>query len=207
MKVLIVSGSPAYRKMWEKLGATITDNIQEAELIQFTGGEDVSPFLYGETKHRTTGSNAGRDIYEAGIFAIASRIEIPMAGICRGGQFLNVMSGGRMYQDVDGHTIYGTHACTDVTTGEIHQVTSTHHQMMVPSSRGVLLAEAAQASRLETDSRVYNLLAKGGDTEAVFYPHTNCLCFQPHPEFNNADSTLKYYVELLNRCFDLRLEG
>ena len=188
MKVLIVNGSPAYRKMWEKLGATITDNIQEADLVQFTGGEDVSPFLYGEYKHPTTGINTGRDIYEAGIFAIASRLGLPMTGICRGGQFLNVMSG------------------TDVVTGEVHQVTSTHHQMMVPSSRGVLLAEAAQASRLKTDIKVHTLKHKGGDTEAVFYPHTNCLCFQPHPEFNNADSTLEYYVELLNRCFDIRLE-
>lgn len=207
MKVLIVNSSPAYQKMWEKIGATLTGNIEKADLIQFTGGEDVSPFLYGERQHPRTHSNSGRDVYEAGIFAMANRMSIPMVGICRGGQFLNVMCGGRMYQDVDGHAIFGTHDCTDITTGATHKVTSTHHQMMIPSSKGVVLTEAAQASRLETVSKVYELQKKGGDVEAVFYPHYQTLCFQPHPEFNNADSTLKYYVELMNRCFDIGLKA
>jgi gamma-glutamyl-gamma-aminobutyrate hydrolase PuuD len=212
MKVLIVSGSQAYSQMWLKLGATLVDDIRKADLVQFTGGEDVSPRLYGEQPHPTTASNFGRDLYEAGYYAIAKRMGIPMAGICRGGQFLNVMNGGDMYQNVDGHTIYGTHECKDVLTGKVHQVTSTHHQMMWASERegAEIVATAKEATHLDfvEDGKGVSIPAhhEFRDLEAVFYHDTQSLCFQPHPEFGRANSTLSYYVELLNRYFGFELK-
>lgn len=49
----------------------------------------------------------------------AKRLQIPMVGICRGAQFLNVMAGGKMIQHVEGHAIHGTHeiVVTDVYGG------------------------------------------------------------------------------------------
>lgn len=210
MKVCIVSFSTPYQHMWQKLGATVVDDIRYADLIQFTGGEDVSPCLYGEQPHPTTHSNFSRDTREAGYFAIAQRMGIPMAGICRGGQFLNVMNGGEMYQDVDGHAIYGTHECYDIKTGKRHNVTSTHHQMMWASQDGEVLATAKEATQLSfvQDGVGKTLPAhhEHRDVEAVYYSDTMSLCFQPHPEFGGADSTLAYYVELLNRCFGYELK-
>src|SRR3546814_3238996 len=46
-------------------------------------------------------------LFRSGYFAIARRMHKPMAGICRGGQFLNVMCGGSMIQHVEGHAIHG----------------------------------------------------------------------------------------------------
>jgi hypothetical protein len=37
------------------------------------------------------------------------------------------------------------------------------------------------------------------DIEAVFYDDTNCLCFQPHPEYNNAPPEC---VEFFEECLD-----
>ena len=210
MNVFIVTTSAPYQHMWMKLGATIVDDVRKANLVQFTGGEDVSPRLYSEQPHPQTRSNFGRDLFEASYFAVAQRMGIPMAGICRGGQFLNVMNGGEMYQDVDGHAIHGTHECLDLKTGRTHNVTSTHHQMMWASQDGEVLAIAKEATQLSfvQDGVGKTLPAhhEHDDIEAVYYPDTLSLCFQPHPEFGKANSTLAYYVELLNRCFGFELK-
>src|SRR5687768_16963203 len=72
------------------------------DLICFTGGEDVTPSLYGEVKHPLTYNNPERDKHEVEYFN--QFIGIPKVGICRGGQFLNVMSGGKLHQHILGHT-------------------------------------------------------------------------------------------------------
>jgi len=128
--VFIVSDYPRmYTEMFKDQGWFPTNKISSANLIQFTGGEDVTPALYNELPHSRTNSNPQRDKKEAIIFHIAKARGIPMAGICRGGQFLNVMCGGSLWQDVDGHGIQGTHKAKCEITGQILDVTSTHHQI------------------------------------------------------------------------------
>lgn len=196
-KVAIIGGNPQYAKMFHGMGYETTADIFAADLIQFTGGADVSPFIYGEARHPTTHADYNRDIKEAGIFAIALRLGIPMAGICRGAQFLNAMSGGSMWQDVDNHAIYGTHEAKDLFTGKSIQVTSTHHQMMRNGDYGEVLCTALESTIRHSGS--YTNKGVHEDLEAIWYPNTKCLCFQPHPEFDGADSTREYYFDLLKR--------
>ncbi len=203
MKVAIVGsrGTCSYAKMFLKMGWEIVHVLAEADLVQFTGGEDVSPELYGAKKHPTTYNNPVRDEFEKLIFEQCIKLQVPMAGICRGGQFLNVMSGGAMWQDVDGHAIYGTHSAIDQDTGQVVEVTSTHHQMMRPSDGAKILALASESTFREN---VFCLHAYfEDDVEACYYPNTNALCFQPHAEFAGADSTREYYFELIHRCLGL----
>ena len=52
------------------------DNIEEADIVIFTGGEDVDPSLYHEEKHPTTYSNIARDKYEKEMFEkIAAQVK------------------------------------------------------------------------------------------------------------------------------------
>lgn len=195
--VLIVNGWHDYSLMWESMGYAIINDIKEADVICFTGGEDVNPQFYGHTAHHTTHYNTYRDVKEAEIFEYAQDLYIPMVGICRGAQFLNVMSGGEMYQDVTNHC--RDHWITDATSGSIAKVSSTHHQMMKPSSEGVLVAFSQHP---------YTRTYWGGDKfvteeaeigiEVVKYEHTKCLCFQPHPEFNDYPEMRKYFTTLVN---------
>ena len=137
-----------------------------------------------------------RDEEEQVVFEYGLRHGIPMAGICRGGQFLNVMCGGKMYQHVDGHATGTTHAVSPTIASErlvptTFQVTSTHHQMMIPSEMATLLLVADMASRLEYMTRGsigYKESAVRDDTEALWYPEQKVLCFQPHPEYLGKDS-------------------
>ena len=205
--VYIVGSALDYAEMFTKRGWDIAAKINGANLIQFTGGEDVSPYLYDEMPLPSTYSNPIRDRAEQVIFNLALKLEIPMAGICRGGQFLNIMCGGKMWQHVDKHAINGTHAIHDIETNEVFQGTSTHHQMMRPSSIGQIIAVAHISTYRECcqNGKSLTLMSKAcvsGDPEIIYYTKQNALCFQPHPElygYNDlANTYFKYLAKYLN---------
>ncbi len=185
------------KRGWEPIEVSLIDH---KTFILFSGGSDVTPELYGAKQHRRTGPcDSKRDKYESSLFA--KFMDNPKIGICRGGQFLNVMSGGKMYQHVDGHL--GNHILHDCDTEDKVLVTSTHHQMMFPSDKGQIICTAQQSSFRETDEREYLEgidYPAGSDIEVVFYPHTNSLCYQPHPEYG-LQSCEDHFFEVINRYF------
>jgi gamma-glutamyl-gamma-aminobutyrate hydrolase PuuD len=198
-KVLIINGSGAYIQLFKELGFEVTHNAGKANLAVFTGGADVTPALYGDKQHQFTGIDSHRDEEEAMWFNTLLELNVPMVGICRGGQFLNVMSGGRMYQHVGNHT--RSHSITDLYTGETVYVSSTHHQMMMPSEQAEVIAVASEGGFREWyDGQVFKRDVSDQDYEVVYYNHTNALCFQPHPEFNGAEyeGMKRYFQHLLS---------
>lgn len=67
----------------------------------FTGGQDVSPSVYGmEDKTGTVVSSPERDALETLLFPLAFQTGKPILGICRGLQFLNAALGGTLWQDL-----------------------------------------------------------------------------------------------------------
>ena len=203
-KVYIESSDKAYNRMFIDNGWELVRNPADADLIQFTGGSDVDPSLYGEEKHPTTSSNPRRDAIESHLYRSFLN-EKPFAGICRGGQFLNVMNGGRMYQDVDGHAINGNHMM-HLKGGAIVPVTSSHHQMMRPTKEatifGVAYISSYKATATDTIKSEYD---DEPDIEIVFYPSTRSLCFQPHPEWVDSDHLCqKTYFSLLENVLGLK---
>lgn len=212
MKVYVENQCPAYRSMFLKEGWQVVADIRDADLVQFVGGADVTPSLYGEDPHPSTRSNLIVDGRSTTIFEEASRFSIPKSGICRGGQYLNVANGGSMWQNVDNHAIYGTHEVFDIRTGKSIQCSSTHHQMMKPSSEALIVAivlEETQSSTLREgmhDGELYTEVTKDNpnpDIEVLFYKETRSLCFQPHPEFEDVEDCRKYYFELIRRHLGL----
>lgn len=203
--VLIINSSSEYERMFQREGWEIVKEPPKNNkhfFIQFTGGVDVSPSFYGEQQHPKTISNIERDKQEQIVFENACYNKTPMAGICRGGQFLNVMNGGRLYQDVDGHMIIGTHPVLDVLSRRTYSVTSTHHQAMI-NKAGIIIAIAEKIStrkeffpagkksiQIDTNLSI--------DTECIYYPITKSLCFQPHPEMYDAEECREYYFSYIN---------
>ena len=203
-KVYIVGGGGAYEAMFKAAGWELASCVSEADLVQFTGGHDVSPHLYGEELHPLTNNSEARDEYEMEVFREAQQLGIACAGICRGGQFLNVMNGGKMWQHVDNHAVGQTHRCYSEVLGEFVQVTSTHHQMMDPAEHGEVEGYvnglAGPKQWMDRGTIGYCTLAKR-DVEVVYYRETDCLCFQPHPEFYGAHETRNYYFKLIEYYF------
>jgi gamma-glutamyl-gamma-aminobutyrate hydrolase PuuD len=118
-----------------------------------------------------------------------------MAGICRGAQFLNVMAGGKMIQHVDSHGNY--HSMTTI-DGEEMEVSSTHHQMIIPPKQDALLVGWSSVRR----SGVY-LGAKGPtdvpekETEVIYLPKINAVGMQYHPESMSVHSKGFQYAATL----------
>jgi putative glutamine amidotransferase len=76
-------------------------------LILSGGGSDVAPHRYGHERHEATAAEEpGRDAFELALARAAREQDIPLLGICRGMQLLNVAFGGTLHQhlpDVLGH--------------------------------------------------------------------------------------------------------
>lgn len=69
--------------------------------LVMTGGDDIDPALYGETVINDTVFPAPeRDLREPRLCAMAMARQIPILGICRGLQIMNVHFGGTLYQDI-----------------------------------------------------------------------------------------------------------
>lgn len=185
LRVVILSPTPEYLRMFTEYGAGVITAVNSryqvvnrgqmdsCDLLVFTGGADVDPSLYGAIKHSLTHSDMQRDVIERDWFKAAKERGIPMVGICRGGQFLNVMSGGKMAQHVVGHATGNDHLVYVPHLDKEVMCSSTHHQMMLPDTAAANVLGYAE------------ILLEDGipDTEIVYYPHTRSLCFQPHPEF------------------------
>lgn len=205
-RVYIINGSVQYDKLFSSLGFDIVYQVENADLVCFTGGADVTPSLYGQDKHIQTYNSEMRDAVESVEYADAKRLGVPMVGICRGGQFLHVMNGGSLYQHVDGHATGAPHKALDVQTGVEHLVTSTHHQMMSDVGIGTVVATAHEATKLEyMIGRRGEMIDPVADIEVMWHEETKCLCFQPHPEFSwsivGAESTYLYFKNLLERYY------
>ena len=69
--------------------------------LLMTGGEDVDPARYGEAAHSTVADvERSRDDFEIGLVKAARARGLPLFGICRGIQVLNVACGGSLVQDL-----------------------------------------------------------------------------------------------------------
>ena len=80
-----------------------TDSILSlADGIILTGGEDINPLEYNDTVNiKVCGPiNYQRDTLERKLFDYAFKNKIPLVGVCRGMQMMNVASGGTLYGDI-----------------------------------------------------------------------------------------------------------
>ena len=80
---------------------TIKAFVDKIDILLLTGGEDVAPVRYGHKESPKLGAvNLMRDDFEFRLLDIAKAKRLPMFGICRGCQVLNVYFGGTLYQDI-----------------------------------------------------------------------------------------------------------
>lgn len=199
LRVYVVGGGYQYLQMFYDAGFRGARSVDEAHIICFTGGEDVDPSLYDEEPIPETYFNPERDKWEAYIYGEALALKKPMVGICRGAQFLNVMCGGSLWQDVNNHAVGRPHDVLDVRTGEtLKNMTSTHHQQMIPGKGAEIIAMASLSTVKKSMSQVMMRdKPENDDTEVVWYPEGLCLCFQPHPEYNHGECR-DFFLDLVD---------
>jgi gamma-glutamyl-gamma-aminobutyrate hydrolase PuuD len=81
--------------------------VARLDALLLSGGGDVAPDRYGATPHTRTGRpDPQRDAAELAALDAALAAGLPVLGVCRGAQLLNVAGGGTLHQhlpDVVGH--------------------------------------------------------------------------------------------------------
>ena len=124
--------------------------------LLLTGGADISPRRYGQPVRGAEGVDEARDELEAAAWAAAADRGVPVLGICRGLQAINVFSGGSLLQHVEGHAgpawgsgpaathplrlVEGTRLASVLGPVEELEVNAYHHQ-------GILEADLAPGLR------------------------------------------------------------
>jgi len=172
----------------------------DLDLIVFTGGADVNPKYYSESLGKFTHKDDDRDRVDFDVYHIF-RKTIPKLGICRGSQFLTVASGGSLIQHVNGHT--QSHQIS-TSSGSNYKITSTHHQMCYPYDIEHKLIAWSTNFRSNTylngANQEKDLKADFLEPEIMYYPKTNSLGIQGHPEFSNCPKeTSDYCARLINK--------
>lgn len=164
---------------------TLVTSMQEADLVVFTGGEDVSPFIYDCKPHPLTSPNYDRDMRELEEFKRAAEQGVHMVGICRGAQFLCANAGGILVQHQDNPRFLHQMVTSD--GGEI-LVSSTHHQAQYPwlmeKKEYKVLGWSIGVSAFHQGEGVDHELApyQGMEVEVAYYPKFKALAIQSHPE-------------------------
>ena len=161
--------------------------------LVITGGKDVDPARYGQAPHPNTDEpRHDRDAWELALVARALKRGLPVLGICRGAQVLNVALGGTLHQhlpDVVGHSRHQAGNAV-FSTSRVHVVPGTrlasligeysdeqcyHHQAIAELGAGLIV------SARDDD----------GVIEAVEFPRdTFVLAVQWHPEERLSDLRL-----------------
>lgn len=198
MKIYIVNDTADMGKNYSQAFLAIgrlNRDPDKADLVVFTGGEDIDPSLYGQKDAHCYDCDPVRDEQEVKIFLKAKKRGVPMFGICRGAQLLCALNGGSLIQHATGH---GFEHLVTTDAEKNFMVSSSHHQMMLPTPDSHILAWAKPKL-----SKIY-LGEKGPidnyhkEVEAVKFFKTRSAGVQYHPEVMEENSEgFKYFLEIV----------
>lgn len=171
--------------------------LRHLDALVLHGGADISPLAYGQAPRRPEwAGQPARDAHELTLLREAIALDVPLLGICRGHQLLNVALGGSMHQHVPedvpdalGHRdaaryqqnyhdvvflaggllarTYGAHSAT---------INSVHHQAIDRLGQGLVIEATSPRDGVIEGIRLED-------------PERFALGVQWHPEFQDADDT------------------
>ncbi|MFF4570064.1 gamma-glutamyl-gamma-aminobutyrate hydrolase family protein [Streptomyces sp. NPDC001410] len=154
--------------------------MERLDGLVIAGGPDVDPSRYGAERSPRTGLPAPeRDAWELALIEAALAARVPVLGICRGMQLLNVALGGTLVQHLDGHAevvgVFGGHA--------VKPVPGTLYAQIAPEETTVPTYHHQAVERLGT-GLVPSAHAADGTVEAIELPSGEgwVLGVQWHPE-------------------------
>lgn len=194
-KALVLAGAfcGGVKALMAEAGFAKAEGVDDADVIVFTGGADISPELYGE-KNVKSYPDPARDKFEKAVYEHALRQNKMMFGICRGAQFLHAMNKdskgnpGKLWQHVEGHG--RTHMFVDIEENVRLKTSSMHHQMLIAHDNMTIIGvceDQISTTFIGADLSI-NLMRNGGNAfaeleiEAACYPETRCFVTQGHPE-------------------------
>jgi putative glutamine amidotransferase len=177
--------------------------VSRLDGLILAGGEDIDPRRYGAKPTRLTGPHDPyRDAFEFAAAEVALAAGVPILGVCRGHQLLNVVCGGTLFEDIHGMEELDTHfprfpaptrtqtvhlepgSLAHAVLGDQVDVNSFHHQAVEKLGEGVAVTGRTS----------------DGVVEALEIPGRDVLGVQWHPELYRApDPVFGWIVDAATR--------
>ncbi len=170
---------------------TVHESITERVLdgldgLVLTGGRDVNPAAYGQAAHPSTDQPAvDRDAFEFALLRGALARRLPVLGICRGAQVLNVALGGTLHQHLPDVVAHTRHQAGNAvfTTSAVHTVPGTRLATLIGPASDAQCYHHQAIDRLGDGLIVSAQDGVDGVIEAVELPGPDfVLAVQWHPE-------------------------
>ena len=163
--------------------------VEELDGLLVSGGGDLNPLLMGEEPIRQLqDADTVRDQYDLTLIRLAADRQVPMMGICRGHQLINVVFGGTLYQDI--YTQAGRelikHSQTMPREQASHTVRLTAGESRLRQWMGqdslAVNSFHHQAVRSVAPEFIETAIASDGLNEAMEHPEKPIFSVQWHPE-------------------------
>lgn len=186
---------------------TIAEYIELIDGLVVSGGRDIDPKYFGQKPHKSIALSAPeRDNFELEMIKAALEKNIPVLGICRGLQVINVALGGTLYQDLEcmptktmrhanPREILKVFHAVDIEPGtQLHRITgssrievnSSHHQVVDALGRGLVISARSSDGVIEAFE----------DPNFKFF-----ISVQWHPEMiPKRDHSRKLFDALIRAC-------
>ena len=176
----------------------VEDIIDNIDGLLLSGGPDVHPSRYGAEFTIEKGEESSGDIYpnynqmrdelELRLFAIALSRDMPILGVCRGMQLMNVALGGSLLQTVDEHR--NTSHGADETESSFHRIFISPGSRLAATvgSGGFVRVNSRHGQGIKEHNKSPDLMTSAwsledGVIEALESPdHEYVLGVQFHPE-------------------------
>ena len=150
----------SYEEALTALGVQVSyTDPEECGALLLPGGGDVHPRRYGQPLAGSEGIDEEKDARELAAVDAFVRRGLPILGICRGCQVLNVAFGGTLFQDIPGHsrsgdedTLHGSRTVDEMLLGiygERFIINSSHHQAVDRLGRGLRAVQWADDGTVE----------------------------------------------------------
>ncbi len=186
--------------------------------LLLSGGHDVHPFLFGAEPTPKLGKiHPERDSVELSLIEAAAIRKMPIFGICRGIQMLNVAFGGTLYQDIDSeyhskklikHT---QQAARGVATHHVHLTPDTLLTTIIEEEKIAVNSFHHQAINVAAEKLKVAAKSSDGIVEAVVHEDLPfCLAVQWHPEelaIVGDETSKKLFTAFVKACLKFKVEA
>lgn len=199
-----------YENALSHLGATydcnLTSSLTDYDGLLLPGGDDIHPPFWNETINGSRSINKELDEQQLHILDFFAKKQMPVLGICKGMQLINVYFGGSVYQHLStasaheyiGHDqIHTTYALPDNLLSALYgyhfNVNSAHHQGIHVLGTGLHLLQYAEDGVIEAIA--HNTLSILG---VQWHPERMCFSHR-RPDTVDGSLLLQHFLTLCSK--------